>query len=75
MTRDAIIATLHAREAVRARHPNPPWRAIMGAANVYRHDDDNVDEGQLWRTVNHSLPSLIAAKERELNRQSGSLTS
>lgn len=40
---------------VRARHPNLPWRAIMGGGNVYRHDYDNLDESQLWLTVNDSL--------------------
>jgi uncharacterized protein with HEPN domain len=28
----------------RERHPELPWRAIMGLGNVYRHDDDNVAE-------------------------------
>jgi uncharacterized protein with HEPN domain len=50
---------------VRIRHPSLPWRAIMGAGNVYRHDDDNIDESQLWLTVNDSPPRLIAAMEQE----------
>ena len=29
-------------ESVRARHQQLPWRAIMGAGNVYRHEYDNV---------------------------------
>jgi uncharacterized protein with HEPN domain len=47
-----------------------PWRAIMGAGNVYCHDDDNIDERQLWLTVNDSLPRLIAAMEQELGGRS-----
>jgi uncharacterized protein with HEPN domain len=51
---------------IRARHPELPWRAIMGAGNIYRHDYDSVAEEFLWRTVNHSLAPLIAAVETEL---------
>jgi uncharacterized protein with HEPN domain len=53
--------------SVRDRHPTLPWRAIMGAGNVYRHDYDSVAEDQLWRTVNHSLGELIIAMEQELD--------
>jgi uncharacterized protein with HEPN domain len=51
---------------IRARHPELPWRAIMGAGNIYRHDYDSVADEFLWRTVNHSLMPLIAAVEVEL---------
>ena len=27
-----------------ARHPELPWRAIMGVGNVYRHNYDDVEE-------------------------------
>jgi uncharacterized protein with HEPN domain len=30
--------------ALRDRHPELPWRAIMGIGNVYRHDYDDVAE-------------------------------
>jgi uncharacterized protein with HEPN domain len=53
-------------EDIRARHPELPWRAIMGAGNIYRHDYDSVAEALLWRTVNHSLTPLISAVEAEL---------
>lgn len=52
--------------ALRDRHPEMPWRAIMGVGNVYRHDYDNVDEAQVWRTVQESLPRLIIVIETEL---------
>jgi uncharacterized protein with HEPN domain len=29
---------------LRDRHPELPWRAIMGIGNVYRHNYDNVAE-------------------------------
>jgi uncharacterized protein with HEPN domain len=54
--------------SVRNRHPSLPWRAIMGAGNVYRHDYDNVAEEIVWRTVQQSLAALLAAVESELAR-------
>ena len=53
-------------EDMRARHPAQPWRAIMGAGNVYRHDYDNVAEDFIWRTVQQNLPALRAVVEQEL---------
>ena len=55
-----LSSTLH------DRHPEVPWRAIMGVGNVYRHDYDNVDESQVWRTVHDSLPQLIGVIEAEI---------
>lgn len=55
-------------DAMRDRHPELPWRAIMGVGNVYRHDYDNVAEDQVWRTVNQSLPELLVVAEDELAR-------
>jgi uncharacterized protein with HEPN domain len=54
--------------SVRNRHPGLPWRAIMGAGNVYRHDYDNVAEEIVWRTVQHSLAALLTAVESEIAR-------
>lgn len=51
---------------LRDQHPELPWRAIMGVGNVYRHDYDNVDEAQVWRTVNDSLPLLVSVVEGEI---------
>jgi uncharacterized protein with HEPN domain len=51
---------------MRAKHPELPWRAIMGAGNVYRHDYDNVGEDFVWRTVQHSLAPLLAVVEEEI---------
>ncbi|MDR3511888.1 MAG: DUF86 domain-containing protein [Caulobacteraceae bacterium] len=54
--------------AVRERHPDLPWRAIMGVGNVYRHDYDNVAEVLVWRTVNASLTPLLSAVGVEIER-------
>ena len=53
-----------------ARHPELPWRAIMGAGNVYRHDYDNVAEEIVWRTVQNNLAPLLAAIKSELAENS-----
>src|SRR5271170_7897588 len=48
-------ATRRLPPSVRDRHPELPWRAIMGVGNVYRHNSDNVAEKLVWRTMQHSL--------------------
>lgn len=52
--------------SVRNRHAELPWRAIMGAGNVYRHDYDNVVEDIVWQTVTRDLAPLLAVAESEL---------
>ncbi|MGQ0446551.1 MAG: HepT-like ribonuclease domain-containing protein [Beijerinckiaceae bacterium] len=54
--------------ALHERHPHLAWRAIMGVGNVYRHDYDNVAEEFVWRTVQNSLPALLAAIADEIAR-------
>jgi uncharacterized protein with HEPN domain len=54
--------------AMRDRHPELPWRAIMDVGNVYRHEYDNVSEDAVWRTVQHRLSELVAVVEIELAR-------
>jgi uncharacterized protein with HEPN domain len=54
--------------AVRERHPELPWRAIMGGGNIYRHEYHIVAEAFVWRTVEESLAPLLAAVDEELGR-------
>ncbi len=54
-------------QSLRNRHPELPWRAIMGAGNVYRHDYDNVGEEIVWQTVRVNLAPLLAIVESELS--------
>lgn len=53
---------------LRARHPELPWRAIMGIGNVYRHDYDNVAEEIVWRTIEHGLDPLLIVVEEEIQQ-------
>jgi uncharacterized protein with HEPN domain len=55
-------------DALRARHPLIPWRAIRDAGNVYRHHYDNVEESLVWKTVHEDLPALLAVIDAEINR-------
>jgi len=53
-------------DELRARHPELPWRAIMGAGNVYRHNYDNVLETYVWQTLHDRLPELVAVVTLEI---------
>jgi len=53
---------------IRERHPELPWRLIMGLGNVYRHDYDNVSAEIVWRTVHDRLPELENVIEAEITR-------
>jgi len=53
---------------LRERHPQLPWRGIMGVGNVLRHNYEEVAEQQIWRTVMEDLPSLEQAVSAELAR-------
>jgi uncharacterized protein with HEPN domain len=55
-------------DALRARHPHLPWRAIRDAGNVYRHHYDNVKESRVWETIHLHLPALLAAIEAEIKQ-------
>ena len=55
-----------ASQDLRNRHPQLPWRAIMGVGNVYRHNYDTVAEEYVWRTVHENLPALLAVVEAEI---------
>ena len=53
--------------SLKGRHPDIPWEQIAGAGNVYRHDYEDVADDMVWRTVQNSLPPLLAVVDAELN--------
>lgn len=55
------------RPQVRERHPDLPWRSILGFGNVSRHEYDNMDEILVWQTVHKSLPALAEAMTFEID--------
>ena len=66
MSRIVSEACRRLDQGLRDRHPELPWRAIMGVGNVYRHYD-NVVEAFVWRTVRHNLAPLLTAIEQEID--------
>jgi uncharacterized protein with HEPN domain len=59
---------------LRDRHSHLPWRAIMGAGNVYRHRYDNVAERLVWDAVQRDLPPVLVVIEIEVVRLSQNAT-
>lgn len=46
-------------EATRQRHPQIPWRRIIGTRNRLAHGYDVVDLDILWDIIQYDLPPLI----------------
>jgi uncharacterized protein with HEPN domain len=56
---------------LKARHPSIPWKNIAGAANIYRHDYEDVPAQHIWYTVQRALPPLriiIQGESEELSK-------
>ncbi|RMH48111.1 MAG: DUF86 domain-containing protein [Alphaproteobacteria bacterium] len=74
MRQDAVVRQLEIigeacrqlSDALRARHPDVPWRAIIGMRNRIAHDYLNIDLHVIWDVVQVDLPSLKTSIERIL---------
>jgi uncharacterized protein with HEPN domain len=62
-------------ESSRARHPQIPWRAIIGMRNVLVHAYFGVELGEVWMVVERDSPVLRQAVQALLTELSGSATS
>jgi uncharacterized protein with HEPN domain len=51
-------ASRHLSDALKARHPEIPWRKVAGIGNVLRHDYGNIAAPVMWALVRENLPSL-----------------
>ncbi len=49
--------------AFRNLHPNIPWRLMTGMRDNLIHEYDEVELSDIWDTIAHDLPPLIAAAE------------
>jgi uncharacterized protein with HEPN domain len=48
----------------REGHPQTPWKAIAGMRDRIIHGYDDVDLGEVWRTIEKDLPGLISTLQR-----------
>lgn len=47
-------------EAMRQRHPEVPWRELVGMRNVLSHHHFGIDVERVWAAVERDLPRLEA---------------
>lgn len=64
-------AASHLSNALKARHPDIPWRAIHGFRNVAAHAYAEVDLQQVWDTVEDYLPALTDMLDDEIEDSEG----
>jgi uncharacterized protein with HEPN domain len=60
-----VIGEASARlsETLRARHPDVPWREIIGMRNMLIHGYFDIDWEQVWNALERDLPGLRRALE------------
>ena len=51
---------------LRERHPDVPWRDIIGLRSVVTHGYDQIDDDELWQVIDHDLPGLTSRLENIL---------
>jgi uncharacterized protein with HEPN domain len=56
-------------DAVKARHPEVPWRAIAGLRNFYAHAYEGIDPEQLWRDLRRGDVADLAVKLAAIARE------
>ena len=56
-------ATTRLSTELRAKHPDPPWRSIIGMRNAVVHGYFEVDWDEVWMVVARDLDPLRASIE------------
>ena len=59
-------ASRHLPEAMKARHPEIPWRKVAGIGNVLRHEYERTAPEVLWGVAHEDLPPLEQVCRDEL---------
>ena len=52
--------------ALKARHPEIPWRKVAGIGNILRHEYERIAPDVLWRLAQDDLPTLEQVCRAEL---------
>ena len=50
-------------DAFRRKHPQIPWKEMIGLRNILAHDYGRIDHDKLYATAVKEIPRLIAALE------------
>jgi uncharacterized protein with HEPN domain len=58
-------------DAVKARHQEIPWRAVVGFRNIAAHAYLDLLAERAWEIVDRYLPPLLEAVEAELGQARG----
>jgi len=56
-------------DALKARHPEVPWRAIAGLRNFYAHAYEGRDIERLWADLRRGDVADLATKLRAISRE------
>jgi uncharacterized protein with HEPN domain len=59
-------AATRVSQGTRARHPNIPWKEIIGMRNILVHRYDVINHDVVWDTVTKGIPALIRELETML---------
>ena len=56
-------------DTFRDAHSEAPWKAMAGMRDRIIHGYDDVDLGEVWRTIENDLPMLISTLEGLVPRE------
>ncbi len=59
-------AASHVSAAGRARHPQVPWKEIIGMRNVLAHQYGAIDARRVWMSASVGVPQLLAFLPEEV---------
>nr|WP_277882522.1 DUF86 domain-containing protein [Pseudanabaena sp. FACHB-2040] len=62
-------ASVNVPETIQRRHPDIPWRFMIGMRNVMAHEYFRVDLARVWATVQEDLVPLIPQLEQLLSSE------
>ncbi len=54
---------------LQARHPEIPWKGIIGFRNVLAHEYGEIDYRRLYTVATQGIPALISALQKMLGKR------